>query len=144
MNGPAGEQAPEQRRSAWPRAKLGATSSTAGMKHNTPPGPAAYHITESDGYPHSAAGALASAQARPILLGASGPFDGLAHEPRRHGVQLACVGFLDAPAGLEASSIRPASWTGTTVGLTNVVPTVLLGRHAAQVIPRSALPASMS
>jgi hypothetical protein len=29
--------------------------------------------------------------------------------------------FLDAPAGLEASSIRAAvSWIGTTVGLTNV------------------------
>jgi hypothetical protein len=33
---------------------------------------------------------------------------------------------LDTPAGLEASSIHPASWIGTTVGLTNVVPTVLL------------------
>ena len=41
-------------------------------------------------------------------------FDGLAHEPRRHGVQLACVVTLNAPAGLEASiavwpdpSVRP-------------------------------------
>jgi hypothetical protein len=31
-------QAPEQRRSAWPRAKLGATSSTARTKHNTTAG----------------------------------------------------------------------------------------------------------
>ncbi len=29
---------PEQRCSAWPRAKLGAMSSTAGTKHNTLPG----------------------------------------------------------------------------------------------------------
>ena len=65
----------------------------AGTKHNTTAGPAAYHITEFDGYPPSAAGVLASARARPILLGASGPFDGLAHEPRRHGVRLACVVF---------------------------------------------------
>jgi hypothetical protein len=42
------------------------------------------------GYPHSAAGVLASAQARGMLLVASGPFNGLAHEPRRHGVQLVC------------------------------------------------------
>jgi transposase len=32
---------------------------------------------------------------------------------------------LDAPAGLEASSIRHGRWIGTTVGLTNVVPTVV-------------------
>jgi hypothetical protein len=31
------EQAPEQRRSAWPRAKLGAMSSTVGTKRNTQP-----------------------------------------------------------------------------------------------------------
>jgi hypothetical protein len=32
--------------------------------------------------------------------------------------------FLDAPAGLEASSIHPSSWNGTTAGLLTVAPTV--------------------
>jgi hypothetical protein len=32
--------------------------------------------------------------------------------------------FPDAPAGLEASSIRHGPWIGTTVGLLTVVPTV--------------------
>jgi hypothetical protein len=36
-DGPGWGQAPEQRRSAWPRAKLGAMSSTAGTKRNTQP-----------------------------------------------------------------------------------------------------------
>ena len=78
--------------------------------------PAAYHVTESDGYPHSAAGALASAQARPILLGASGPFDDLAHEPQRHGVQLACVVFPGRSGGPGGFNLRLAGSIGTTVG----------------------------
>jgi hypothetical protein len=52
---------------------------------------------------------LASARARRILLGASGLFDGLAHEPQRHGLQLASVVFHGRSGGPEASSIRPAS-----------------------------------
>ena len=37
-------------------------------------------------------------------LGASGPFAGLAHEPRRHGVQLACVVFPGRSGGPEVQS----------------------------------------
>jgi hypothetical protein len=42
-----------------------------------------------------------------MLLAASGSFDGLAHEPQRHGVLLVRVVPLDAPAGSEAL----AAWT---------------------------------
>jgi hypothetical protein len=66
--------------------------------------PAAYHATESDGYPHLARG-LASPRARRILLRASCPFDGLAREPRRHGVRLACV-LLPRRSGGQYSSSR--------------------------------------
>ena len=55
-----------------------------------------------------------------MLLGAPGPFDGPAHEPRRHGVQLAYVVFpgrSGRPGGVIDSS---SGWIGTTVGLTNV------------------------
>jgi hypothetical protein len=75
---------------------------------------------------------LASPRARRILLGSSGPFDGLAHEPRSmvwptspgamaYSWRVSCS--LDAPAGPEASipSCGPIS---TAVGLTNVVSTV--------------------
>jgi hypothetical protein len=73
-------------------------SSPARTKHNTT-GPAAFHVTESDSYPHSAAGSgVATSEAHPSWIlrpvrwsGPRAPFDGLAHEPRRHGVQLACV-----------------------------------------------------
>jgi hypothetical protein len=72
-------------------------------------------------FSHSAADVLASPGASHILLVASGSFDGLAHEPRRHGVQPACVVSLDAPAGLEASIIRHDHLScGTAMRLTNV------------------------
>jgi hypothetical protein len=38
MNGPAGDRPQSNAAPAWPRAKLGATPSTAGTKHNTLPG----------------------------------------------------------------------------------------------------------
>ena len=46
---------------------------------------------------------MASANKSRILLVASGPFDGLAHEPQRHGVQPACVvlpGRSGGPGGV--------------------------------------------
>jgi hypothetical protein len=73
-------------------------------------GPAAYQITEPDSYPHAAAGVVASARARRIPLGTFGPSDGLAHEPRRHGVQLACVVVPGRSGGPEASTIRLAGF----------------------------------
>ena len=81
--------------------------------------PAAYHVTESDGYPHSAAGVWRRHERGASFL-TSGPRDGLAHEPRRHGLRLACVVLPGRSGGLEASAIHPASWIGTAVGLTNV------------------------
>jgi hypothetical protein len=70
-------------------------------------GPAADHVTEFDGYPPSAAGVLASARARPILLGASGPFDGSgprAPAPwRAAGVSWSLDAF-GAPGGFRSSA----------------------------------------
>ena len=60
-------------------------------------GPAAYHGTESDGYPHSARG-LASPGARRILLRAPGPFDGLAMSPGAMACGWRVSYSLDAPA----------------------------------------------
>jgi hypothetical protein len=54
---------------------------------------------------------------------ASGPFDGLAHEPRRHGVQLACRVLCRVPWMLRRSRRlqSPSHGSiGTTVELTNV------------------------
>jgi hypothetical protein len=73
-----------------------------------------------DGYPHSTGGGLASAGASRILHGAFGLFDGLAHEPRRHGVQLACVVVPGRSGGQEALTICLTGSIGTTVGLTTV------------------------
>jgi hypothetical protein len=50
---------------------------------------------------------------------ASGPFDGLAHEPG-HGVQLACVVFPGRSGGPGGFNLLLAESIGTTVGLTNV------------------------
>jgi hypothetical protein len=69
-----------------------------------------------------------------------GRFDGLAHEPRRHGVQLVCVVFPGRSGG-PGGVLNPfCGFIGTTVGLMNVVPTARLdgrkrGRSAQQ--PRS-------
>ena len=48
-----------------------------------------------------------------VRPGAAGPFDGLAHEPWRHGVQLGCVVFPGCFGGLEVSSSRPDREIGT-------------------------------
>jgi hypothetical protein len=63
---------------------------------------------------------LASANTNRILLVASGPFDDLAHEPQRHGVQLACVVFPGRCGGPGGFNLPLAESIGTTVGLTNV------------------------
>ena len=52
--------------------------------------------------------------------GASGTFDGQAREPRRHGVQLACVVFPGRSGGPGGVNLHLAGKIGTTVGLTNV------------------------
>jgi hypothetical protein len=53
--------------------------------------------------------------------GASGTFDGLAREPRRHGVQLACVVFPGRSGGPGGFIHPPGSPViGTTAKLTNV------------------------
>ena len=69
--------------------------------------PAAYHVTESDGYPHSAAGVWRRHERGASFL-TSGPRDGLAHEPRRHGLRLACVAprTLRRPGGVIHSSCQ--------------------------------------
>jgi hypothetical protein len=51
-----------------------------------------------------------------MLLGAPGPFDGPAHEPRRHGVQLACVMVPARTGGPGGVIDPPRPWIGTTVG----------------------------
>jgi len=52
------------------------------------------------GYPQHIDGGSASARKSRILLGPSGPFDGLAHEPQRHGVQPVFPGRSGGPGGL--------------------------------------------
>jgi hypothetical protein len=99
-------QAPEQRRSAWPRALLGAMSSTARTKHNTTVGPAAYHVTESNGYPHLAAGVWRRHERVASVLE---PLARAMVWPTSPGA-MACSWrvscSLDAPAGPEASIVR--------------------------------------
>jgi hypothetical protein len=63
--------------------------------------------------------------------GASGTFDGLAREPRRHGVQLACVVFPGRSGGPGGVIDPPRPWIGTTVGLMNVNLWLLLGELMA-------------
>jgi hypothetical protein len=56
------------------------------------------------------------------------PTDGLAHEPRRHGVKLACHMSLDRRSGGPGGfNLRLARSIGTTIGLMNVVPMARLG-----------------
>jgi hypothetical protein len=58
-------------------------------------------------YPQSTNRGLASTSITRILLAAAGPFDGLAHEPRRHGVPLVCVVFPGRSGG-PGSVIHPS------------------------------------
>jgi hypothetical protein len=112
-------QAPEQRCSAWPRAKLGAMSFTARTKHNTLPGRllttlrslTVIHIQPPGSGVGTSEAHLLRTSARSMVW---------PHEPRRHGVRLACVVLLwtlRRPGGV---SLHPASWIGTAVGLMSV------------------------
>ena len=85
-------------------------------------------------YPHSAVQVLASTRRSCILLVASRPVRWSGpRAPARDGMQPACVVFpgrSGGPGGVVIDSSR--AWIGTTVGLTNVVPTVALDRHAVK------------
>ena len=84
-------------------------------------------------YPHSAVQVLASARRSCIQLVASRPVRWSGPRAPARWRAAGVSWFLDAPAGLEASSIRAAvSWIGTTVKPTKVVPTVVLDRHAVK------------
>jgi hypothetical protein len=63
-------------------------------------------------YPHSGAGILASVRGSCVLPVASGPFDGLAHEPGAMACSRRVSWFLDAPAALEASPLRHGPGSG--------------------------------
>ena len=112
-------QVPEQRRSAWPRAKLGAMSSTAGIKHNTPPGRLRTTLRSLTVIHLQPPGSRRLHEQGPSFLEL--PARSMVWPTSPGALACSwCVVFPGRCGGLEASAIRPAGWIGTAVGLMNV------------------------